>query len=251
MATRVWVLPWRRNINHQHPAPRCQGREDSPEEVISVKVDFLLLHIQFLIPNMAPQTQKALVVAEIGKPLTLVTDRPVPQPEPDQVQVRVTIAGPNPHDQKARDRGLFIANLLPAVLTNDVVGRVTALGSNVTRFSIGDRVVGQPTIGPGTPQTGLQEYVVLDTDFINKIPDGFTDDDAATLPTNTLAPLVALFDASGFGIPAPWTSAASTFDYKGTTVLVVGGGSNCGRYGVQFAALAGIGRIVVVGGDEA
>lgn len=199
---------------------------------------------------MAPQTQKALVVTEIGKPLTLITDRPVPQPEPSQVQIRVSIAGPNPHDQKARDTGLFIADDLPAIITNDVVGKITALGSNVTRFSVGDRIMSQAKLAPGSLQTGLQEYAVLDTDFMAKIPDGFTDDEAATLPTNTLAPLVALFDASAFGIPAPWTSAASSFDYKGTTVLVLGGGSNCGRYGVQFAALAGIGRIVVVGGDE-
>lgn len=199
---------------------------------------------------MAPKTQKALLVTEVGKPLVLITDRPVPQPGPSQVQIRVTVAGPNPHDQKARDTGLFIAESLPAILTNDVVGKITVLGRNVNQFSIGDRVVGQAGFAPGSTQNGLQEYAVLDADHIAKIPDDFTDDDAATLPTNLLAPLVSLFDASVFGIPAPWTSAASRFDYKGMTLLIIGGGSNCGRYAVQLAALAGIGRIVVVGGDE-
>lgn len=199
---------------------------------------------------MSPQTQKALLVTELGKPVVLVTDRPVPQPGPSQVQIRVTVAGANPHDQKARDTGLFIAESLPAILTNDVVGKILALGRDVTRFSIGDRVVGQASFAPGSTQSGLQEYAVLDADHIAKIPDEFTDDDAATLPINILASLVALFDASVFGIPAPWTSAASSFDYKGVTLLIIGGGSNCGRYAVQLAALAGIGHIVVVGGDE-
>ncbi|KIX02427.1 uncharacterized protein Z518_08368 [Rhinocladiella mackenziei CBS 650.93] len=197
---------------------------------------------------MAPQTQKALLVTEIGAPLTLTTTRPVPQPGPSQVLVRVTVAGPNPHDQKARDMGLFIAGKLPAVLTNDVVGEIIARGDEVTKFSIGDHIVGQANAAPGWTQNGFQEYAILDADFCAKIPAGFTDDDGATLPTNTIAPLVAIFDS--LDIPAPWTSAASGFNYSGTTLLVMGGGSNCGRFGVQIAALAGIGRIIVVGGNE-
>lgn len=199
---------------------------------------------------MAPQTQKALLVTEIGKPLILVTNQPIPQPKPSQVQIRVTVAGANPHDHKARDYGLFIAESLPAILTNDIVGRIIAFGPNVTRFSIGDRVVGQADLAPGSTQNGLQEYAILDTDHTAKIPDGFTDDDAATFPVNLVTSLIALFDASVFGLPAPWTAAASSFDYRGITLLIIGGGSNCGKFATQLAALAKIGRIVVVGGDE-
>lgn len=191
-------------------------------------------------------------MTQVGKPVTLTTTRPVPQPGPSQVQIRVTVAGPNPHDQLFRDTGLHIAENLPAVLASDVVGEIIELGPEVTRYKVGDHVVGQSTFADDTTytQNGLQEYAVLDEAFSAKIPEGFTDDDGAALPTNVLAPLVALFDTSALAIPAPWTSAASSFDYKGTTLLVVGGGSNCGRFGVQLAALAGIGRIVVVGGDE-
>jgi len=82
-----------------------------------------------------------------------------------------------------------------------------------------------------------------------KIPEGMTDDEAATLPTNIIAPLFGLF--ASLKIPAPWAAEAEGFDYAGATVLVIGGGSNCGKFAVQLAALAGIGRIVVVGGQEA
>ena len=208
---------------------------------------YSFLHSSF---NMVPQTQRAMVVTEIGKPLSMVTDRPVPRPRAGQVLVKVSVAGANPHDQKSRDWGLFIANSLPAVITNDVAGKVVALGgADVTKLSVGDRIVGHPDL-TGRVQSGTQEYAVLDAAFSAKIPEGFTDDDGATLPTNVIAPLVALFHPQCLGIPAPWTSEATTFDYKNTTVLIVGGGSNCGIFGVQLAAIAGVGRIVTIGGDE-
>lgn len=191
-------------------------------------------------------------MTEIGKPVTLVTDHPIPEPGENQVLVKVTIAGINPHDQKSRDHGLFIANHLPAILTHDVVGRVSKLGPGVTTLTVGDRVVYQPAFPPtphASQQNGLQQYAVADLGALARIPDAVTDDEAATLPTNVLAPLVALFAA--LGIPAPWSDAAARFDYAGAALLIVGGGSNCGRLGVQLAALAGIGRVVVVGGDPA
>jgi len=198
-----------------------------------------------------PTTQKALLVTEVGKPLQLVPNHPVPQPGPDQVLLKVTVAGLNPHDEKARGTGLFIAQSLPAVLTNDVTGTVVALGPGVTKYQIGDRVLSHPGFSGTFNQSGLQEYAVNDIGAGFKIPDSITDDEAATLPTNIIAPLVGFFDdKNGVGIPAPWTEAAKSFDYKGTTVLILGGGSNCGRFAVQLASLAGIGSIVVVGGSE-
>ncbi|KAL5353473.1 hypothetical protein ACLOAV_001510, partial [Pseudogymnoascus australis] len=132
------------------------------------------------------------------------------------------VASPNPHDQKARDTGLFTAKNLPAVPGNDVVGQIVAVGSDVTGFSVGEEVFGQAGLLPDYTQNGFQEYAVLDTDFIAKVPDGFTVDDVASLPTNLLATVIAFFS----------------------------GGSNCGKFGIQLAVLAGFGRIVVVGGDE-
>ena len=202
------------------------------------------------------ETQKAVVITELGKPAVL-SDRAIPQPGPGQVLVKVTVAGLNPHDQKSRDGGLFIADHLPAVLTNDVVGNVIKLGDGVTDVIVGDRVVWQPAFASATPpnakftsaQNGLQHYAVADVDLLAKIPASISDDGAATIPTNIIAPLVALFDT--LEIPAPWSDQAAKFDYANTTLLVMGGGTNCGKFGVQLAKIAGIGRIVVIGGQEA
>ncbi|PSK33480.1 hypothetical protein B9Z65_7367 [Elsinoe australis] len=146
-----------------------------------------------------------------------------------KIQIRTTVAGLNPHDQKARDAGLFIADSLPAILGNDITG--------ISQLS-------------GYRSTARQQYAVVDAPFSSKIPEGFTDDDATTLPTNAIAALIALFDPSRLDIPAPWSRQTQPFDYAGTTLLILGGGSNCGRFGVQFAKMAEIGKIVVVGGSE-
>lgn len=61
--------------------------------------------------------------------------------------------------------------------------------------------------------------------------------------------MIGLFD--NLKIPAPWTPAAKSFDYAGTSLLILGGGTGCGKYAVQLAGLAGIGKVVVVGGKEA
>ncbi|KAH6880660.1 putative alcohol dehydrogenase [Thelonectria olida] len=196
---------------------------------------------------MAP-TQKALLITEVGKPAVLVNDRAVPEPGPNQVQIKVTVAGLNPHDWKSRDTGLFISQSLPAVLANDVVGKVTKVGEGVADITVGDRIVSQAVFAPGSLQNGLQEYALAAVGSMAKIPDSITDDEAATLPTNIIAPLVALFKV--LEIPAPWSPTAGDFDYANASILIVGGGSNCGKFGVQLARLAGIGRIVVVGGNE-
>ncbi|KAH7002702.1 putative alcohol dehydrogenase [Macrophomina phaseolina] len=195
-------------------------------------------------------TQSALLVTAIGQPITSTTEWPVPEPGPSQVQIRVTVAALNPHDQKCRDTGLFIKDDLPAILANDVAGVVTAIGPNVTRFKLGDRIFTCGATAAGHVQKGLQQYALADEDFASLIPEGFSDHDAATLPVNMSAGVAALFAQSGLGIPAPWTEEAKSFDYAGTQILIIGGGSNCGRFGVQLAKLVGIGKIVVVGGEE-
>ena len=196
-----------------------------------------------------PLTQTALEVTEIGKPVVKVDNRPVPNPGPSQLLLRVLVAGLNPHDQKVRDLGLHTGGRLPVILANDVVGEIVKLGDKVdtSRFQIGDHVVTQASPYGGN---GLQQYAVADVQFSSKYPSFVSDDDANTLPTNIIALVVALFDVSALNLPAPWTPEAKAFDYNNTTLLIIGGGSNCGRYAVQLASLAKVRHIVVVGGDE-
>jgi NADPH2:quinone reductase len=198
-----------------------------------------------------PTVQRALLATEVNRPLILTTTRPVPKPSASQVLLKVSVAGLNPHDQMARDLGLFIDGHYPAVLADDVAGTVVEVGPNVTKYKVGDRIVSQAAFDPTWSQMGLQEYAVSDEGAGCKIPEGISLSAAATLPTNVIAPLFGLFDKTqGLGLPAPWTEDAKRFDYQGTTILIVGGGSNCGKFATQLASIAGIGKIVVVGGDS-
>lgn len=122
----------------------------------------------------------------------------------------------------------------------------------MTKYQTGDRVLSHAGMtGASWTQTGLQEYAVNDIGAGCKIPDTVSSEEAATLPTAIIAPLFGLFGSvRGMGIPAPWSEEAKSFDYASKTVLILGGGSNCGKFAVQLAKLAGIGTIAVVGGPE-
>ncbi|KAF2034113.1 GroES-like protein [Setomelanomma holmii] len=193
-------------------------------------------------------TQKVLVVTAIGQPVTSVPNWPIPVPGPKQIQLRITVGGLNPHDQKARDIGVFIKDDLPAILGNDVVGVVTALGEGASRFKVGDRVFGQAHMK--MESKALQEYAVLDEDYAARVPKGVSEDEAATLPTNIIADVVAFFDPSHLAIPAPWNKQGNVGDIAFSAILIIGGGSNCGRFATQLASLSGFSTIVVIGGLE-
>jgi NADPH2:quinone reductase len=221
-------------------------------------------------------TQTALVVKTIGEPIIAVPDWPIPQPGPTQIQVRITVAGLNPHDQKGRNMGLFVKDSLPAILGSDVVGIVTVAGEGATRFNVDDRVFGQASLAPGSAQKALQEYVVLDEDFVAIVPDEISEDEAVTLPTNLLAGkytfrnasesdktseemcadqaraagLIGFFDSDGLAFPTPWTQEGKQNYLSSSSILIIGGGSNCGCFATQLANLAGFGTVVVVGGND-
>ncbi len=154
------------------------------------------------------RTQKALAVTSVAQPITPI-ERPIYEPGPKDVQLKVKVVGLNPHDQKCRDYGLFIAEHLPAIIGADVVGVVTKVGSQVTGIVPGDRVVSHPDFDFSWQQNGLQEFALGTIGSLAKIPDSISDQEAATLPTNIIAPLVAIFKE--LKIPAPWSSEAKSF----------------------------------------
>ncbi|SCV57104.1 related to alcohol dehydrogenase, zinc-containing [Fusarium fujikuroi] len=195
-------------------------------------------------------SMKALAVTNIGEPARLI-ERPIPTPGAGEVLLKVVAVG-------SRDLGLFVdPNSLPMVLGNDIAGIVTALGpeNNEVDLQIGDLVFGQSNHGKRTAdQSGLQEFCLLDTCAMAKIPPGFTADHGASLPSNAVAAFWALFNQSALGLPPPLETCSGQDQdqhIEENCIVVIGGGSNCGRYAVQFAALSGLfSTIVAVGGPR-
>lgn len=144
---------------------------------------------------------------------------------------------------------MYIADKLPFILGANLAGTITELGPGVTNFSKGDRVFGLADLHIPVPdQQGLQQYAILDANAIALTPTGFTDEAVATIPTNLITSYIALFTKEGFAFPPPYTTEGKAFDYASQHIVVLGGGTNVGRFAVQLAALAGVGTIITVAG---
>ena len=135
------------------------------------------------------------------QPLRLA-ELPVPEPGPGEVLVRVSVCGVC-HTELDEIEGRLPPPELPVVLGHQVVGRIAALDERVTGLEIGDRVgvawiysacrechwckTGQENLCPQFRATGRDanggyaEYTVAPAAFVYRIPDLFTDAQAAPL----------------------------------------------------------------------
>ncbi|MFC9440659.1 NADP-dependent oxidoreductase [Nocardia sp. NPDC057030] len=168
---------------------------------------------------------RAIVVRKFGAPPEL-TDMPVPEPGPGAVRVQLEAAGVNPFDAKMAD-GFLDGKLphdFPMILGVDGAGVIASVGPGVTRFAVGDRVVGKfltPPAGHGS----FAEYAVLpEAATLVRIPEGVPTAAAAALPTA--------------GVTAQDMVDATKIE-PGQTVLIVGATGGVGSFLVQLANMAG------------
>ncbi|KAL9585333.1 MAG: hypothetical protein Q9212_001592 [Teloschistes hypoglaucus] len=192
-------------------------------------------------------TQNALLVETVGKPIVL-GQRPIPTPGDGEILIKVTVVGLNPYEHRVRDWGLYVDGRLPVVIGNDIAGIIEKFGPDTESYNLkeGDHIFGQTNYLKGTSdQAGLQQYCLLDAYTVAKVPSSLTDDDGTSLICNVIAPFWAIFGADGLALPFPFPGDTSSFDYSKETIVIIGAGSNCGKYAVQSCALAGFGRIIV------
>lgn len=180
---------------------------------------------------------KAAVVHRFGGPEVLeIIEVPVPEPGQGHVRVRVAASSVHKIDLSTRNGALAEAGLLtpaPRVwLGWDVSGEVDAVGPGVTRFAVGDRVVGLRDIlsMPGAHA----EHVVLHECAVATAPATTTPVEAGTLP---LIGLTAARSLEETGLVA------------GQTLLVTGAAGGVGGVLLELAALRGI-RTVAVAAEE-
>jgi NADPH:quinone reductase-like Zn-dependent oxidoreductase len=74
------------------------------------------------------------------------------------------------------------------------------------------------------------------------IPHHISFDQAATFPINAFASFIALFSSSGFDLAPKFLGHG--VDYANEAILIIGGGSNSGKFALQFSRLAGFGKII-------
>ncbi|MFE3545197.1 NADP-dependent oxidoreductase [Nocardia sp. NPDC059177] len=178
---------------------------------------------------------RAIVVQKFGGTPELA-EMPVPQPGHGEVQVALDSAGVNPFDLKMAD-GLLEGKMptdFPMILGVDGAGTVSAIGSGVSKFAVGDKVVGKFLTAPAGHGSWAQYAVVPEDATLVPIPDGLTTVAAAALPTA--------------GVTAQDLVDAARIQ-PDQTVLIVGATGGVGSFLVQLANIAGAQVIATARGD--
>jgi NADPH:quinone reductase-like Zn-dependent oxidoreductase len=168
---------------------------------------------------------RAYVLRHYGGPEgSLLTDVAAPAPGPRDILVNVRAAGLNPVDFKFRQGKLRAIHRpkLPFVLGNELAGEVIAIGSDVKRFRVGDRVfarVAKDRAG------AFAEQACVDEDDAAHMPRNLDFTAAAAVPLAALTALQALRD--------------ELHVEPGQKVFISGGAGGVGTFAIQIAKWLG------------
>ncbi|GHB07563.1 alcohol dehydrogenase catalytic domain-containing protein [Salinicola rhizosphaerae] len=172
-----------------------------------------------------PETYSAWVRGSGGKPEELhLEDLPLPQPERGCALIANDVIGLNPVDWK------LLGNASPGHTPGcDGAGRVIAVGENVPKAWIGQRVAYHTSLGrPGS----FAELTPVPVRALMRVPpelDLFT---AATMPCPALT---------------AWQAVHKIPDRKDAEILISGAGGAVGLYALQFARARGFSASVICG----
>ena len=169
---------------------------------------------------------KAWLLKDFGLSNLQLSQVTTPVPQAGELLVKVGAVSLNFRDKAIVD-GIYEPHLVPKPLipVSDAAGEVVAVGSGVSRFSIGDRVNStlysrwidgvpgpdEPSYCLGMPLPGgLAEYMIIHEDSAVRAPAMLTDEEASTLPIAALTAWYSLMDVGNL--------------QPGQTVLVQGTG---------------------------
>jgi NADPH2:quinone reductase len=180
---------------------------------------------------------KAIVMTATGSPEVLEVQQ-VATPtisQPRDLLIQIKAAGVNPVDTKLRSRGTFYPEQMPAILGCDGAGIVTAIGSEVKNFQVGDEVyfcyggVGNP---PGT----YAEYTVINEQFVAHKPKSLSFVEAAAAPLVLITAWESLYDRARLK--------------SGDKTLILAGAGGVGHVAIQLAKIQGAEVATTVSSEE-
>lgn len=174
-----------------------------------------------------------------------------PKPKADEVLVKMTAVSLNFRDLLVVKGVEHWKPANPRIPVSDGVGEVVAVGENVSRLSLGDRVAGiflplwldgelTPEkyvlpLGGAAADGVLAEFVIFREKSVVKIPQNLTDEEAATLPVAAITAWHAV--------------ARRSRVQRGETVLIQGTGG-VSLFALQFVRALGGKPIVTSSSDE-
>jgi NADPH:quinone reductase-like Zn-dependent oxidoreductase len=183
---------------------------------------------------------KRIQYSRYGGPQELeLRDIELPNPGRDQIRVRVVAASVNPMDWKIREGQVKVmtGSTFPRGLGHDFAGVVDALGPDVTKFKVGDEVLG----ATGLKEAGtFAEAVIAEVKNTMLKPAGLPFEVAGSLPIVAITAWTGLFDKAKLR--------------PGQSVFITGCLGGVGRAAVQLARQRGAtvaGSCSAIGRDEA
>ncbi len=188
---------------------------------------------------MPPNTAAWLTAAK-ANPLE-VKPAPYTSPGDNEIVVKNGAVAINPVDWLKQDTGdlMFSWIKYPFILGMDVAGEIVEIGSGVSHFKVGDRVLGH-ALGmseePNNPaQSAFQTYTVLLAHMASPIPSTLSYESAAVLPLGMSTAACGLFQKDQLALQYPSLTPKPT----GKTLLVWGGSTSVGSNAIQLAVAAG------------
>ncbi|MBV9717740.1 MAG: NAD(P)H-quinone oxidoreductase [Candidatus Eremiobacteraeota bacterium] len=153
-----------------------------------------------------------------------------PRPSRNEVLIGVEAAGVSRADVLQREGKYPAPPDGSPILGLDAAGTIVALGADVARWRVGDRVCALTNGG------GYAEYVAVPAGQVLPIPDGWSAVEAATLPENAFTVYDYLFTRAKLR--------------AGESVLVHGGTSGIGTTAIMFAHALGARAVATAGTPE-
>ena len=174
---------------------------------------------------------RALVCKQYGSPDELVVeDLPDPVPGPGQLVVNVEAAGINFPDVLLIGGQYQVKNPLPFVPGREAAGVVASIGTGVTSFKPGDRVIALPETG------AFAEKCLVDAALTIPLPDTMDYAQAAGFTITYGTSYHALKQSAGL--------------QPGETVLVLGAAGGVGTTAVEIAKAMGARVIAAASGED-
>lgn len=182
--------------------------------------------------------------AWLASPRADLVVRPADMPVPGhgEILIRNRALAVNPLDEVKQGTGDLMYRWLsyPMILGEDVAGVVEAVGSDVTRFSAGDRVVayavGMERGRRHDAEGGFQLFTIVREDLASPLPESIRYTDAVVLPLAVSTAATALFQDDALALVPPTPGLAGT---GVGTILVWGGSTSVGMNAIQLAVAAG------------
>jgi NADPH:quinone reductase-like Zn-dependent oxidoreductase len=194
-------------------------------------------------PATVPSNSAAYLTKD-KKPNPLeVKSAPYTPPRDKEIVIKNVAIAINPSDFIKQDLGtmMYPWAKAPFVLGTDAAGEIVEVGSGVTRFKVGDRVVGH-AIGidekiNSSAEGAFQLYTVLRAEMTTPIPSTMSYESASVIPLGASTAACGLFQKDQLALQHPSTSVAP--NSTGKTLLIWGGSTSVGSNAIQLAVAAG------------